>query len=190
MHNYGYVIIAGWLVLITVWVFGSFTAKRDASSRRPSVVLWLFRLLCLGLLTFALTRNLHGDAYVLEQKFLDFGLTVDWVGACLTIVGIVFAIWARFHLGRDWGAQPKENHVLETSGPYAYVRHPIYAGAILALFGSALTGSIVAAALFIISIVFCLRRIPNEERTMFSVFPNQYPAYRVRTTKRLIPFVW
>jgi protein-S-isoprenylcysteine O-methyltransferase Ste14 len=69
------------------------------------------------------------------------------------------------------------------------VRHPIYAGAMLALFGSALTGSMVAITLFVISIIFCLRRIRKEERVMRGLFPGQYAAYQART-KQLIPFVW
>ena len=72
---------------------------------------------------------------------------------------------------------------------YAYVRHPIYTGAMLALFGGALTGSMVAVVLFIISIVFCLRRVGKEERVMLGLFPGQYPSYQART-KRLIPFAW
>src|SRR5579883_1035993 len=160
MYDYGYVIIASWLVLMVVWVLGSFTAKRDVSSSSRSVVwTWIWRLLLLGLLIFALTRNPSQDAAVLERAFFDFGPAVGWIGAVLTVAGVAGAIWARYLLGRDWGARPKEDHQLVTSGPYAYVRHPIYAGAILALFGSALTGSIVGVALFIISIVFCLRRV-------------------------------
>ena len=187
MYDYGYVIVASWLVLMAVWVIGAFTAKPDASSS-PRIVRWLWQLLLLGLLIFVL-RNPHDDASVLERAFFNFGPAVGWVGACLTVFGIAFAIWARYRLGRNWGSHPKENPVLVTGGPYAYVRHPIYAGAIFALFGSALTGSIVAVVLFIISIIFCLRRVKKEERAMLSLFPGQYPAYQART-KRLIPFVW
>ncbi len=75
-----------------------------------------------------------------------------------------------------------------TSGPYVYVRHPIYTGVLLALLGSALTGSILGIMLLIIGVVFCLR-IGKEERIMLGLFPNDYPAYQKRT-KRLIPFVW
>jgi protein-S-isoprenylcysteine O-methyltransferase Ste14 len=183
MYNYGYVIVASWLVLMAVWVLGAFTAKRDVSSG-SRIVRWLWQLLLLGLLVFALTRNLRGDAAVLERAFFNFGTAVNWVGAFLTIIGIAFAIWARYQLGRNWGSHTKEKPVLITNGAYTYVRHPIYAGAMLALFGSALTGSIVAIVLFVISIFFCLRRIDKEERTMLSLFPGQYPAYQART-KRL-----
>ena len=187
LNAYGYVIVASWLILMAVWVIGAFTAKRDVSSG-SNIVRWLWQPLLLGLLIVAL-RNLYDNTSVLKLGFFDFGPAVGWVGALLTVVGIAFAIWARYRLGRNWGSHPKEDHVLVTSGPYAYVRHPIYAGAILALFGSALTGSMVAVVLFVISIVFCLRRISNEERALLSLFPGQYPAYQART-KRLIPLVW
>lgn len=188
MYDYGHVIVASWFVLITVWAVGSFTAKPDVSSG-SRIVHWLWQLLLLGILIFALTRNLHDDATVLEREFFNFGSAVNWVGALLTVIGIAFAIWARYHLGRNWGLYPKEDHVLVTSGPYAYVRHPIYAGAVLALFGSALTGSIVAVVLFMASVIFCLRRIDKEERTMLGLFPGQYPSYQAHT-RQFIPFVW
>ena len=188
MYDYGYVIVASWLVLITVWVIGAFTAKRDASSH-PKTLPPLLLLFLLGLLIYALTRNLQGDAFVLQRAFFGFGVAVGWVGALLTVIGIAFAIWGRYDLGRDWGIHPKEDHKLVTSGAYEYVRHPIYAGAMLALFGSALTGSVVAVAMFIISIIFCLYRIDKEEHAMLSLFPGPYPTYQART-KKVIPFVW
>ena len=187
MNYYGYVIVASWLILMAVWVVGGFTAKPDVGGS-PRIVRLLWQLPLLGLLVFVL-RNPNDDAAILKREFFNFGPAVSWVGAFLTVVGISFAIWARFRLGRNWGSNTKVEPVLITSGPYAYVRHPIYAGAILGLFGSALTGSIVAVVLFIISIVFCLRRIHKEERNMLSLFPGQYPAYQA-LTKRLIPFVW
>jgi hypothetical protein len=52
----------------------------------------------------------------------------------------VIAVWARVYLGRNWG-QPQtlqNDHELVTSGPYHLVRHPIYTGIVLALFGTAL----------------------------------------------------
>jgi protein-S-isoprenylcysteine O-methyltransferase Ste14 len=187
VYDYGYVIVASWFALMTVWVIGAFTAKRDVSTS-PTIVLWLWRIPLLALLIYAL-RNLHDDAAIFERAFFNFGPALNWVGTFLTVIGVTFAIWARYSLGRNWGSNTKEDPVLVTSGPYAYVRHPLYAGAILGLFGSALTGSMVAVVMFMISIVFCLRRIHKEERVMLSLFPGQYPAYQART-KRLIPFVW
>jgi protein-S-isoprenylcysteine O-methyltransferase Ste14 len=189
MHDYSYVIVVSWLVLITVWVIGAFTAKRDVASS-PSIFLWLRSILLLGLLIFALWNlYLYDHALFFERTLFNLGPAVSWVCALLTVVGVVFAISARYYLGRNWGSDTKADPVLVTSGPYAYVRHPIYVGAMLALFGSALTGSMVAIALFMISIIFCLHRIKKEERVMQSLFPEQYPAYQ-KHTKRLIPLVW
>ena len=187
MYDYGYVINASWLVLITIWVIGSFIAKPDVSSR-PRIIFWVRSIILLGLLIFVL-RNIHDDAVFLGRVLFNFNLVINWVGAFLTVVGVAFAIWARFRLGRNWGSDAKKDPVLVTNGPYAYVRHPIYSGVILALFGSALTGSIVDIVLFIIAIIFCLRRIHKEERTMLSLFSEQYSAYQART-KKLIPLVW
>ncbi len=87
---YGYVIVASWLVLIGVWVIGSFTAKRNVSGG-SNIFRWVWQLLLLGILIFAL-RNTQDDAYVLEQRFFDYGPAVGWVGALLTVVEITFAI--------------------------------------------------------------------------------------------------
>jgi protein-S-isoprenylcysteine O-methyltransferase Ste14 len=185
---YGYVIVASWLILIAIWVIGSFAAKPDIGSG-SRVVRWLWQLSLLALLIFALAQNPQGDVFFLERSFFISGPALDWIGALLTVIGVAFAIWARYKLGRDWGSNTKEYPTLVTTGPYAYVRHPINAGAILALFGSALTGSIVAVAMFAGSIIFCLLRIRREERAMSSIFPGKYPTYQTHT-KRVIPFVW
>ena len=54
--------------------------------------------------------------------------------------GIGLAIWARIHLGRNWGmpTSQKADPELVTTGPYRFVRHPIYTGLLVALLGTAL----------------------------------------------------
>ncbi|MGB7957715.1 MAG: isoprenylcysteine carboxylmethyltransferase family protein [Minisyncoccia bacterium] len=188
MYDYGYVIVASWLVLIVVWALGALTAKPDVHSS-PRVVRWLWQIPLLALLIFALLQNPHDDALFLERRFFNFGPAVGWIGALLTIIGVAFAIWARYKLGRNWGSNTKKDHVLVMNGPYVYVRHPLYTGAMLGLFGGALTGSIVGIVMFMVSIVFSLLRIHKEERVMLNLFPGQYPSYQART-KKVIPFVW
>ena len=62
-----------------------------------------------------------------------------WIGLALLCAGLAFAVWARVELGRNWSGSVtvKEGHELIRSGPYAYVRHPIYTGLIAALIGTA-----------------------------------------------------
>ena len=75
------------------------------------------------------------------------------IGALVFVSGIAVAIWARVHLGRNWGMPmtQKAEPELVTSGPYRFVRHPIYSGLLLALVGTALAtnllGLIIAAVL-------------------------------------------
>jgi protein-S-isoprenylcysteine O-methyltransferase Ste14 len=49
-----------------------------------------------------------------------------WMGAALTVCGLLFSVWAREHLGRNWSSQVsiKQDHELITSGPYGVVRPP------------------------------------------------------------------
>ena len=94
VDDYGYVIVVSWLLLMAVWVLGAFTEKRDVSGG-SRIFRWLWQILLLGLLIFVL-RNPHDDASILGREFFHFGAAVSWVGAFLTVVGIAFAIWARY----------------------------------------------------------------------------------------------
>lgn len=200
MIRFDTVILLSWAVFLAVWAIGAFTVKRDVAMRKGVLGLlsnqFLLRLGIGVLVVLAVSRLLRGSvphansAFGMGRAFAA-PLFLDWMGAALTVAGIAFAIWARLHLGRNWSSRPtrKEGHELVTSGPYRYVRHPIYTGLILAVFGSALTGSLFALVIFaIVSITFSLR-VGREERIMTDLFPAEYAAYRQRT-KRLIPFVW
>ena len=77
--------------------------------------------------------------FALIYRF-DFGPLYDssLMGICgvtLTAMGFAYAIWARVHLGRYWSGMItiKEGHRLIRTGPYRFVRHPIYTGILMAL---------------------------------------------------------
>ena len=175
MYDYGYIIVASWVTLMTIWALGAFTAKRDASSG-SRVVFWLRSIFLLGILIFALLQNPHGDALILEDRL--FGCPViNWSGTFLTVIGITIAIWARYQLGRNWGSHQKEEPVLVINGSYSYVRHPIYFGADLAVW-QRIDRQHCGNVLFLISIIFCLRRIKKEERAMLVFSPNNTPPIK------------
>ena len=77
---------------------------------------------------------------MLNRGFLPDDLWIAWMGAVITLLGVLFAIWARFTIGKEWSAevQIKEGHQLIRTGPYAHIRHPIYTGILLALCGTAI----------------------------------------------------
>ena len=110
-------------------------------------------------------------------------------GLAFTVAGLCFAVWARMHLGKYWSGRItlKENHRVIQTGPYAWVRHPIYSGLILALFGTAITlGTISASAGFAFMLISFVRKLKIEETWLRSQFGAEYEAYQNRV-KALIP---
>ena len=189
------VIITSWAAFILVWLGLSFFVKRDVRGGRFARA-YRVRMLVIAILVVVIVRSLrhHESARHHLAKSLVFfspSLLLAWIGAGLTALGIAVAIWARLHLGRNWSASPamKEGHELVTTGPYAFVRHPIYSGIILATLGTGLTGSVFGIVLFVIVTTMFLFRVGTEERYMMELFPGTYPAYRART-KRLVPLIW
>jgi protein-S-isoprenylcysteine O-methyltransferase Ste14 len=113
-------------------------------------------------------------------------------GAALTCIGVAIAIWARTILGGNWSGivTVKQDHTLIRTGPYRVVRHPIYSGLILALFGTALTlGEVRDLLAIVVVFLTLLVKSRTEERFMTEQFGREYEKYR-RTTRALIPFVF
>jgi protein-S-isoprenylcysteine O-methyltransferase Ste14 len=105
-----------------------------------------------------------------------------WIGTALLLAGLLFAIAARRHLGGNWSGTVtlKQDHMLTRSGPYRFVRHPIYPCILLAFLGS----DVVALgewrgllALALITAAFP-RKIQIEERFLLEQFSGAYARYR------------
>ena len=120
------IVVVLWLAFYTYWMIAAFGVKKNVRTQgrmgRTGVRLVLIALIFLvfripGVVqAFVHYRNTHS------------GPAIETVGILLCLLGFGFAIWARLHLGRNWG-QPmtlKEGHELVTTGPYKFVRHPIY----------------------------------------------------------------
>ena len=116
------------------------------------------------------------------------------VGAVLLVAfGIGIAIWARFYLGTNWSSavSVKIGHELVRTGPYRWVRHPIYCGLLLALTGTALQHDrlIGLAAVGLFWLGFWIKS-RMEEQFMRQTFGEQYIEY-CKTTGALMPkFPW
>ena len=126
--------------------------------------------------------------------FRGHGLTTDpWragLGLVLFALGLGFAIWARMHIGRNWGTPmtQKDEPELVTSGPYHLVRHPIYSGILVAGAGTAVALSWVWLTAVVLAGVYFLYSATVEERYLTEQFPDDYSAYK-RSTKMLVPFI-
>ena len=120
------------------------------------------------------------------------GLWPFWLGAVLTVCGLLFAVWAREHLGRNWSRSVtiKQDHELITTGPYAVLRHPIYTGILAGFLGVAIAISQVRGfvALALVFLVFRIK-LGMEEQWMHSQFGETYATY-VRRTAALVPYLF
>jgi protein-S-isoprenylcysteine O-methyltransferase Ste14 len=108
----------------------------------------------------------------------------------MLVAGITVLGTAHYHLGLSFSSfvGSKEDHRLVQSGPYRYVRHPIYLAYLLSYFGGGLAaGNWVLAVipLSCFAITACLR-MPKEEEILSKLFGQTYTAYRQRTG-RLLP---
>src|SRR5580692_8305365 len=112
------------------------------------------------------------------------GIWPFWIGAAFTVAGLLFAVWAREHLGSNWSSAVtiKQGHEFITTGPYAVVRHPIYTGILTGLLGAAIALSqvrgVIVLALFFLAFWLKLRM---EEQWMRSQFGETYATYARRT---------
>ena len=78
---------------------------------------------------------------------------------------------------------------MQIRGPYRWVRHPVYLGWMLAVFGAAhMTAARLAFA--ITSSLYLVLAIPWEERSLEQEFPREYPPYRKLVRWRVVPYVY
>jgi protein-S-isoprenylcysteine O-methyltransferase Ste14 len=110
------------------------------------------------------------------------------VSAVLTLVGSALIVFTILHLGRSFSIVPQARDVV-TRGPYALVRHPLYAAEEIALIGVAMHVVWYAALPFLIGhVALQLKRMAFEEKLLREVFPR-YEAYAGRTA-RWVPGLW
>lgn len=115
-----------------------------------------------------------------------------YAGLAMTEIGLGFAVWARLRIGKNWSRliEVKKDHELIRTGPYGVVRHPIYAGLMLATLGTAVAyGRLSGFISFVLIAAAWGYKAKLEEAVMLEQFGADYEQY-CRNVKGLIPFVW
>ena len=185
-------IIAGalWVLFTVVWLVAATGAKKNIIHRSW----WMrlpARLAVAAIIAFVLLRVSRAGVFAsgIASSLTSPGAALAGVFLCCG--GITCAVWARAVIGANWGMPMtfKQNHRLVTTGPYAYVRHPIYAGILVAMLGSVLVLSLWWLVILIANAVQFIYAAKKEEQLMLRNFPDEYAPYMSRTWM-LIPFLY
>jgi protein-S-isoprenylcysteine O-methyltransferase Ste14 len=172
-------IVIVWLVFWVYWMISALAAKRGSRTARARLP-GLLILIAVFLLV-----------HVLKISGLSVhNLAIQALGTALLLSGLGLAVWARVYLGRNWGMPmtQKNEPELVTSGPYRFVRHPIYSGLLLAMLGTSLATTLFLLVVLCVMGVYFIYSAKVEEGLLSATFPAAYPSYRMET-KMLIPFV-
>jgi protein-S-isoprenylcysteine O-methyltransferase Ste14 len=175
---------------VNAWTWVAFFVTWNTTAFFTNKTRWhqpKFQLLQHGLLMFA-------GFWLIFRGFFHHNdvAAMVWGGDVMTIAGIAFAAWARWHLGRYWSGHVtlKEDHRLIRSGPYRLARHPLYTGFLTAVLGSAITAgtwySFIGFALVTAGIMI---KIYREEALLGGEFGEEYARFK-REKPALIPLIY
>jgi protein-S-isoprenylcysteine O-methyltransferase Ste14 len=188
----GGLVLLLWIAWLVYWRVSAADAKpavRHESkwSRASYVIPILIASILLSIPPIA-----GGGGGFLFSRFLPQGIDGYWVGVMLVAAGLGFSVWARQHIGRNWSGtvEVKQDHQLICTGPYRFVRHPIYTGILIAFLGTAIVvGQWSGILAMLIACGSFWRKLTLEERFMRETFGSAYEEYRVRTAA-LIPYLF
>ena len=176
-----------WLVWGAYWFISARGGK--AVARKESAASRLGHLLPLFLAWYLLGANRLPGGFLCGPAWPATAASY-WAGAALLSLGLAFSVWARLAIGANWSATVtvKEDHELVRTGPYRFVRHPIYTGLLLGFIGTAVARAEWRGVLAVAIVFIALwRKLKLEERWMGEVFGETYAAYKSEVAA-LVPF--
>ena len=175
------------VLLLTISVFYRKRAREegDVIERREEGIGVMIIRLFIGLSFLAvLLLNIFYPRLLFWEKF-SLPIYFRYIGTAIAIGCVPLFWWIFKNIGKNVSETvlTKEDHELVTSGPYRWVRHPLYSTALLMLFSISITfgdwilliGSLVGL------IAFRLLVIPAEEKQLLDAFGEKYECYQART---------
>jgi protein-S-isoprenylcysteine O-methyltransferase len=181
-------IYGAWIAGLAFWAAASIASKRTTRKQSPASELGQGAIAGAG---FVLLFNRQIPLGPLDLRLVPYSAAAAYMGFALTILGLGFMAWSRIVLGRNWSATVtiKKDHELVSSGPYAIVRHPLYAGVLLAMLGTAIFfGEIRGFIAFLSTFGGWWLKSRTEERFMVEQFGARYAQYQ-RQVKAFIPYL-
>lgn len=124
---------------------------------------------------------------------LPFPAWLRWTGVGIAVLGFAVLQWAQNTLGKNWSDTPRmiKEQALITSGPYQYIRHPIYTAFLLILGSTFLISAnwLIGLAWIGMTALEVMSRIGFEENLMIEYFGDHYREYMKRTGRLLPKFI-
>lgn len=178
-------------IQIVFWLYWLISAIRNRSTykRKQSSRSLLPFMLVLVLIWVFITGQVSSD--LLQWRVIPDGIAPGLLGIIITVIGLGFAVWARIHLGKNWSSGPgiKVDHTLIRTGPYQFVRNPIYTGILFGYAGTAIViGELWAFFMILFILAIFLMKIRVEEKFLLEEFGEGYVQYR-KEVKALIPYL-
>lgn len=174
-----------WLVMDNYWRLKA----RDTKSAATIAHISIRRKLWLVVRSYGFYFLPLSSVPVLGLRIIPEQLAWGWIGLAMCVCGVGFSIWSRHVLAKNWNVATglEGHHALIQSGPYAIVRHPIYVGIWLVMFGTALAvGELRALINLVVSVSEGWAKLNQEEAILQREFPDAYAGYQHRV-KKLIP---
>lgn len=168
-----------WLTFVLTWHSVDKTARTVATPPPSRERLYLL-VIAFGLVLFVLGPVVYPVGRIWVNPPV-----IDWAMLLVMAAGIAWCYWARRHLGRFWSANVthKEGHRVIDTGPYGFVRHPMYTGMIVMDVAVAVicTTPPVFLGVLLISLGLWLKARVEERFLSEELGASLYGAYRART---------
>jgi len=179
------IVLFSWLLFSAVWIW---YGRKDANDESKEWFLHVHvRYVVLILVLIQFLDHSVGVRIIINNSNARMAVLI------VVLSGIAFAITARVYIRNDWTSNPApktpNRHTLVTSGPYRFVRHPIYGGILFGLLSSAILYGYVWLITFLFYVYVYHYKMGIEEECMLKLHGDEYLAY-MKATKRLIPFIY
>ncbi len=187
------VVMICWFVFAGVFLLRKKPPSPPDSKREPSSIIGLV----LQGVSYAFVWGVRREPFTPIIAGSETRELVAIVASVFAIGAAIFSVWltttAVKTLGKEWSltARLVEGHNLATSGPYAYVRHPIYSGMLGMLVATGLTVSHWAALLagLVVFFVGTIIRVRSEEKLLREAFGDKFENY-ARRVPAIVPGIY
>ena len=181
-----------WSAFGVYWIGTAFLQRKskpagdsanDTSPRSGEFPFYRVLRISILLLTFALLFGNWTAVGILKNRLLPDSAAPLITGFSACLLGFTIAIWARVHLGRYWSDKVvlQEDHRLIRSGPYAYMRHPIYTGVLLGVAGTAIVvGEVRGFVAFFLLVANYWIKARKEEKILGQQFGEEFRLHQAR----------